>query len=219
MADTILPFRIITSSGEQVFPNVVDTTIEFGANANKLRFVVSGNGSIASATARIAGTWTATSAPGINNLGGLWTSPAVSTLASDADYPIFAFQASTGTAAVPGKTLYVTGVRIGDTNITTAPGVTAVFLSYIVLAEGSSIGTSTTDAATTTSGKSICIGGQGFAPSEAAGTMKPGFSMDFNSPIVIPPGKYLTVVARPFGALTGSPLIVTGSVGFNGYFE
>ena len=173
----------------------------------------------ASATARIAGTWIGTSNPGINNLGGLWTSPAMSTLTTDGDYPIFAFQGSTGTAAVPGKTLYVTGVRIGDTSVTTAPGLTGVFISYIVMADGSAIATSTTDAATSTSGKSICIGGQGFSPSEAVGTMKPGFSMDFNSPLVIPAGKYLTVVARPFGTLAGNTLIVTGSVAFNGYFE
>jgi hypothetical protein len=66
----------------------------------------------ASGTARIAGTWTATSAPALNNLGGLWTSPAMSTLASDADYPVFAFQNPTGTATLPGKTLYITGIRV-----------------------------------------------------------------------------------------------------------
>jgi hypothetical protein len=69
----------------------------------------------ASGTARIAGTWTGTSAPALNNLGGLWTSPAISTLASDVDYPVFALQNQTGIAARPGKTLYITGVRIGDT--------------------------------------------------------------------------------------------------------
>jgi hypothetical protein len=173
----------------------------------------------ASATTRIAGTWTATSAPGLNNLGGLWTSPAMSTLTTDADYPIFAFQGSTGTAAVAGKTLYVTGVCIGDTSVRTAPGLTGVFISYIVQVENSAAATNTTDGATTTSGKSICIGGQGFSPSEPVGTTKPGFSMNFNSPLVIPAGKYLTVVARPFGTLAGNTLIVTGSVAFNGYFE
>jgi len=44
MADTILPFRIITSSGEQVFPNVVDTTIEFSANTNKIKITIWGDG-------------------------------------------------------------------------------------------------------------------------------------------------------------------------------
>ena len=58
MADTILPFKIVTSSGEQVFPNVVDTTIEFGQYTNKIRLIVSGNGSISSSTPQFFNTST-----------------------------------------------------------------------------------------------------------------------------------------------------------------
>ena len=58
MADTILPFRIITSSGEQVFPNVVNTTIEFGEGTNKLRIVIAGGGSQASTTPQFFNTST-----------------------------------------------------------------------------------------------------------------------------------------------------------------
>jgi len=173
----------------------------------------------ASGTARATTAWSATSQPGTNNLGGLWTSTVLSSLSTDVDYPLFAYLNPIGTAALPGKTLYVTGVRIGETNITTAPGLTSAFFSYIVQVEASAVATSTGDGATTTSGKSTVIGGQGFAAGVSAGTMAPGFQMTFDPPLVVPSGKYCTVVARPFGTIGGGPLVVTGSVAINGYFE
>ena len=177
------------------------------------------NGHPPSGTARAAGTWTATSAPALNSLGGLWTSPAISTLTTEADYPVFAFLNPVGTAAVPGKTLYVTGVRIGESVASVAAATNPIFLSYIVTAEASAANTTTGDAATTVSGKSIVIGGQGFTAGDTAGTMKEGFGMDFHSPLVVPAGKYLNLIVRPFGTVTSNTLVVRGSVAFNGYFE
>ena len=173
-----------------------------------------------SGTARIAGTWTATSAPALNNLGGLWTSPAMSTLTTDADYPIFSYLNPVASSALPGKTLYVTGIRIGETNATVgATGGGGMFLSYIVMPESAGTSTATGDTATSTSGKSIVIGGQGFASGDPAGTMKPGFEMSFSSPLVIPASKDLLIAVRLLGTTTANTLVVTGSVAVNGYFE
>ena len=173
-----------------------------------------------SATIRIAGSWAAQSGPNLNSLGGLWTSPAMSTLTSDADYPIFSYLNPIGTVALPGKTLYVTGIRVGETNVTVgATGGGGMLLSYIAMPEASTSSTGIIDAATSTSGKSIVLGGQGFPTGEAVGTMKPGFDISFPSPIVIPASKYLHIVVRPFGTITANTLVVTGSVAVNGYFE
>jgi hypothetical protein len=172
-----------------------------------------------SGTARIAGTWTATSAPALNELGGLWTSPAMSTLASDADYPVFAFQNPTGTAVLPGKTLYVTGVRVGEAYVNAAASTNAIFLSYILMVGASATTTSTADAATTVSGKSLTIGGHGFISTEVVGNTKAGFEMRFDSPLMIPAGHYFTFVVRPFGTVTSNTLVVTSSLAVNGYFE
>jgi hypothetical protein len=43
--------------------------------------------------------------------------------------------------------------------------------------------------------------------------------MTFDPPLVVPAGKYCTVVARPFGTIGGGTLVVRGSVAVNGYFE
>ena len=177
------------------------------------------NGHPPSGTARTAGTWTTTSAPQLNSLGGLWTSPAISTLTTEADYPVFAFLNPVGTAAVPGKTLYITGVRIGESFASVGASTNPIFLSYIVTVEASAAATTTADAATTNSGKSIVIGGQGFTAGDGVGTMKEGFQMDFNSPLVVPAGKYVTLIVRLFGTVTSNTLVVRGSVAFNGYFE
>ena len=173
----------------------------------------------ASGTGRSTLTWSATTGPGLNNLGGLWTSPAISTLSADADYPIFAFLNPVGTAAITGKTLYVTGIRIGETSATVAAATNGIFLSFIALVEASSSILPGSDSATNTSGKSIVLGGQGFSATDVAGTTKPGFDISFNSPLVIPSGKYLHIVVRPFGTVTLNTLVVTGSVAVNGYFE
>jgi hypothetical protein len=170
-------------------------------------------------TARIAGTWTATSAPALNNLGGLWTSPAISTLTTDADYPVFAFQNPTGTAVLPGKTLYVTGVRVGEAFVSAAASTNAMFLSYILMVGSSASTTSTADAATTVSGKSVTIGGHGFIATEVVGNYKPGFEMRFDSPLMIPAGHFLLFVVRPFGTVASNTLVVTSSLAVNGYFE
>jgi hypothetical protein len=79
--------------------------------------------------------------------------------------------------------------------------------------------TNTGDAATTVSGKSIVIGGHGFSATEAAGSHKEGFSMDFTSPLMVPAGHYITLVVRPFGTVTLNTMVLRGSVQFNGYFE
>jgi hypothetical protein len=177
----------------------------------------------ASGTARAAGTWTATSAPALNNLGGLWTSPAISTLTTEADYPVFSYQNPaaqvTAITVVPGKSLYITGVRIGESVASVGSAVNSIFLSYIVTVEASAAGTATGDAATTTSGKSTVIGGQAFAAGVTAGTMADGFDMTFHSPLVVPAGKFVNLIVRPFGTVTGNTLVVRGSVAFNGYWE
>lgn len=175
-----------------------------------------------SGTARTAGVWSSLTSPNLNNLGGLWTSPAISTLSSDVDYPLFAFQNPTGIitpTARPGKTLYITGVRIGDTSSSVAASTNPIFISYIVTVGNSSSTTSTSDAATTVSGKSIVIGGQAFSATGATGSHVEGFSMNFDSPLVVPTGLYLHLIARLFGTVTGNTLVMRGSVSFNGYFE
>ena len=181
---------------------------------------IGANGHPTSGTVRFGGVWVQSSGPSVASLGGLWTSPAMSTLTTEFEYPLFSYQNPVGSATLPGKTLYVTGIRIGETSASVgATGGGGMFLSYIVMPESSGSSMATTDHVSATSGKSIVLGGQGFASGDTAGTMKPGFDMSFPSPLVIPSGKYLLIGVRLLGTTTANTLVVTGSVAVNGYFE
>jgi hypothetical protein len=120
---------------------------------------------------------------------------------------------------LPGKTLYVTGVRVGEAYVSTGATANAMFLSYILMVGNTTTTTSTADAGTTVAGKSITIGGHGFTPTEIIGNCKAGFEMRFDSPLMVPAGHYFHFVVRPFGTPTSNTLVVTSSLAVNGYFE
>ncbi len=171
-----------------------------------------------SATARIAGTWTATTAPALNSLGGLWTSPAISTLTSDADYPIFSYQNPAGTSTLPGKTLYITGIRVGETCVSTAASTNAIILSYAAGIGSTSSATTATEGAIIVAARIVPLGQASFLSTAAVGDMKNGFYTDFsNSPLVCYPGHYVQFIVRPFGTVASNTLVVTSSVTFIGY--
>ena len=172
-----------------------------------------------SATARAAGTWTATTAPALNSLGGLWTSPAISTLTSEADYPVFSYQNPVGTATLPGKVLYITGVRVGETAVVAAASTNAITLSFALGVGGTSSATTQTEAAAVVASRIIPLGQIAFAATAAAGDYKPGFEIRFDSPLVIYPGHFMTFIVRPFGTVTSNTLTVTGLLNVNGHFE
>jgi hypothetical protein len=173
----------------------------------------------ASGTSRVAGTWTATSAPATASLGGLWTTPAISSLTTDADYPVFAYQNPTGTASLPGKTLYITDIRVGEAYASAAASTNPIFLSYFVAGGGTAASTSTADAATTISHRVVAVGGHGFTATAVVGTTQPGFGLHFSTPLVVPPGTFFVFIVRPFGIVTSNTLVVTSSLAVNGYFE
>lgn len=173
-----------------------------------------------SATARTAGTWTATSAPATNSLGGLWLSPAISTLTSDADYPVFAYQNPAGTATLPGKTLYITGVRVGETTVTTVAATNAITLAYAAGIGSTGSATNVTEAAAAVAARIIPLGQVAFIATAAVGTFAQGWHVDLSeAPLVCPPGTFVHFIVRPFGTVTSNTLVVAGSVTFIGYHE
>jgi hypothetical protein len=177
-------------------------------------------GWVTSGTARAAGSWVATSGPATATLGGMFVTPAMSTLTSDADYPIFAYQVPTGTATLPGKTLYVTGIRVGEGYISTATPV-PMQLTYIVTVGGTAVATSSADSTIQVAPRGIVVGSHGFPalPTGVTGSVSAGFEVNFNSPLVYPAGSYFTFVARPFGTVAANTLVVSSSLSVNGYFE
>lgn len=173
-----------------------------------------------SAQARGAGTWTATSAPAINSLGGQWQSPAISSLTSEADYPVFSYLNPAGSASVPGRTLYITGVKWGKTVALVAASTNSINLNYIVGVGGTTSAVGQTESASVVAARGIVLDTIPFKATAAVGDYVEGGNMSFGeAPLVVPPGCYVTFVVRPFGTVTSNTLVVGSSVAFVGYHE
>lgn len=173
-----------------------------------------------SAQARGAGTWTATTAPAVASLGGQWVSPAISTLTSEADYPVFAYLNPAGSATLPGKTLHITGVRWGKTVATAAASTNSINLNYIIGVGGTAANTSTADAAAAWGPRGIVVDTIPFKSTAVVGDYVEGGTFECSQAnIVVPPGCYLFWVVRPYGTVASNTLVVNGTVAFIGYFD
>jgi len=174
----------------------------------------------ASAQARGAGTWTASTAPAINSLGGQWVSPAISTILTEVDYPIFSYLNPVGTATLPGRTLYITRVKWGNTVAAAAASTNSIILNYIVGVGGTTSAVNQTEAAATVAARGIVVDAIPFKSTAAIGDYVPGGSMDFsNGPLVVYPGCYINWVVRPYGTVASNTLVVHSTVAFTGYYE
>lgn len=169
--------------------------------------------------------------PSYSTLGGLWLAAAVA--AAETDYALFGYLNPVGTTTLPGKTLYVTGIRIGETVSYGAAVATPTTFVWGVGVGSSTLGSGTATTAqtlaqadtvagvtTTTSPRRIPLGSQSFLASAGIGSISPGFQVDFShAPLVVPAGTYLHIILRqPAGAVTAS-LVFRGSVTVIGYYE
>ena len=175
-------------------------------------------------TALAAPVWAATT-PAVATLGGKWISPSplpagTSGLATIADvhFPLFQYLNPAATAAIPGKDLIITGIRICETVVSAVLGATYTHLEWIAGVGSSATAMTTADAVgppTTVSPKRIQLGSQAFLATAPAGTMSPGFYVPCR--LVVPPGSYVHIIASLFGnAATGA---IRGAVFVDGYHE
>ncbi len=153
-----------------------------------------------------------------SGLGGQFTTQP--TLAAGTDGIISSVLIPAGTNAVPGKSLYITGVKISGAvtaALTGGPVLYAYSLAYggtgVSLATGESNGIAKAS-------RRIALGFESFAATSAAGTRgsDSGCYMRFGSPVVVQPGEYIQTVAKNLGTVTSGGTI-TFLVTFDGYFE
>lgn len=171
-----------------------------------------------SATVSTTGTWTATTAPALNSLGGMWVSPAISTLTTGADYPVFSYANPAGTATLPGKTLYITGIHWGKTVAQAAASTNSIILQYILTVGGTSSATTQTEGAAIVAARGTVLDTIAFKSTAVICDYVEGGDMQFSSPLVCYPGTFVVFAVRPTGTVASNTLTVTGTVAFNGYF-
>lgn len=156
-------------------------------------------------------------AAGYTTLGGQWQAAAVA--GAETDFALFGYQVPTGTATLPGKTLYITGIRIGETFVQGAAVGTATVLVWGVGVGSTAVSLATADGAAAVGPRRKMLGAQAFAAAAPVGTLAAGFERQFETPIVAPPGTFVHIILKiPQGAATAS-LIFRGGVDINGHFE
>jgi hypothetical protein len=190
--------------------NAVQNTFGGGTTGQTSSYV----NSTAPASATLSNT-----AAGYTTLGGQWQFAAVA--GSESDYALFAFQNPAATAAVPGRTLYVTGVRIDSFNMGATVATTPTLLQW-GLGFGATAVTlvGTVDSAATKIVRRIALGCQSLAVGAVVGAVA-GDPIDtqFAAHHVVNPGEFLHVILKmPVGTATASQ-IIRGVCFINGYFE
>lgn len=151
-----------------------------------------------------------------SGLGGLFFE--TDTLAVTTDGIISSFQVPVGTAALPGKTLYVTRITLTSYIQTVIVG--GPYIANWSVAYGhTAVSLATTETATSKAPRRMPIGCQPVTAAQAVSTMV-GIIIDLNldSPIVVNQGEFIQLVKKKVGtAPTGGAVAHMISIG--GYFE
>lgn len=167
-------------------------------------------------------TLTASTAPATNTLGGLFLLP-VAITAGESDYPLFAWQNPAGTAAIPGKMFFCTGIIVQEAFVTTALTGGPIVLAYAVGFGSTAASLATTETTTFTSNttkiaRKYPLGAQALAATAAIGALATGFQRSFSdAPIAVNPGEFLHIILRAHGTSTSAGAI-RGGVTILGYF-
>ena len=156
---------------------------------------------------------------------GLNTAPPPAGIATSAGTPtdnlIMAYLVPVGTNAIPGRALYIHGVRLGCINTGAAVATTATAIALYLTYGNTAISQATPEAATTKKPRVVPLGTMYFpVGTPIGGTPQNGdIWMPFTAPIVANPGEYVSLVARFIvGTATASEAFYF-TVGFDSYWE
>lgn len=140
------------------------------------------------------------------------------TLAAGTDGIICSYQVPLGTAALPGKSLYISGIRL-ESVVTTIFAGGPVIYSYSIAYGHTNVSLATTEAAAAKAPRRIPLGIQSYPATAAVGAVTPVIQDDYTvAPICIQPGEFIQVVARNLGTVTTTGA-VTFVIALTGYWE
>jgi hypothetical protein len=156
-------------------------------------------------------------AAGYTTLGGLFSFAAVAGAATD--YALFALQVPLGSASVPGRNLYIRGVRIETVNTGAAVATTPTTLQWALGVGASAVSLATTESTTTKAPRRIPLGIQSFVVGDVAGKQGNTIDVNFDAAVVVNAGEFVHIILRmPIGTATASQVLI-GQVTINGFWE
>jgi hypothetical protein len=156
--------------------------------------------------------------PSYTTLGGQWRFAAP--VAAETDFPVFGYTIPAGTAAIPGKNLIVTGVRISSINEVVAVAGTPTVFQWAV-----GVGNTAASLATLTEGAAIklrrvlALGLQSWAVGAAVGAQGQDIDVHFDSPLMCEPGTFFHIMMKPIMGTATATETFRGTCMVNGYWE
>lgn len=150
-------------------------------------------------------------------LGGQFS--ALPTLTAGTDGIVCSYQVPPATAALPGKQLYIRGIKV-QSMVTTVLAGGPVLYAYSLAYGHTALSLATTEGAGTKAPRRVPLGFETFAAAAAVGTLgsQQGVYVPFNAPIVVNPGEYVQLVAKNLGTVTTTG-VITFLVMFDAYWE
>ena len=144
---------------------------------------------------------------------------ALPTLAAGTDGIVCSYLNPLPTSAIPGKTLYIKGVRVQAVVTTVLVGGPVIY-EYQLAYGHTAVSLATTESATTKAPRRIGIGIEPFAAAAAVGTVgsQGGQYLPLPSAVAVHPGEYAQVTAKNVGTVTTSGVIMF-LISFDTYFE
>ena len=154
---------------------------------------------------------------GYATLGGQFAVTAA--LASEVDQALFAYLVPISTAAVTGRTLFVTEVFIDAVNIGAAVATTPTIIQWGLGAGGTAVSLATADGAVAKAPRRLTLGMQSFIVGAVVGQLGTPISRQFIAPIAVNPGEYLHIFFKWVAGTATASQVIRGTIGINGYWE
>lgn len=158
-------------------------------------------------------------AAGYATLGGQFQFAAVA--GAETDYALFAYQVPVATAAIPGKTLVISGVHIEVFNMGAASATTPTLFQWSLGVGSTAVSLATVDSATagTRAPRRLLLGVQSIPVAAAIGQNVTPVDINLDAPVVCEAGTFVHIILKmPVGTATASQ-IIRGTVTVNGYWE
>lgn len=155
----------------------------------------------------------------VTGLGGQFRFNAAATGVTDGI--VTSYQNPAGTAALPGRTLHITGIKISCANLGVPVATTATTLAWSLAYGHTAVSLATAEAATTKAPRRVPLGIQNWPVGAAVGASpdRGDLYMPFNSPIAVQPGEFIAAVAKFIVGTATASQVIWGHVTFDGYFE
>lgn len=144
----------------------------------------------------------------------------INALAVTTDFIIQSYQVPLGTAVIPGRSLFVTGIRVSAVNTVVANGANPTTWALACAYGHTAVSLATTETATTKAPRRFPLGVQTLPATAPVGTTATdGINTSFVSPIMVQPGEFIQTILRFVSNNSAATEAINFYIHIEGYFE